>query len=117
MKQDCGNRDICGGTQMTKNRKNTVIITLIMCVLTACGTKQGADGEKETDPGTDAVLAAEATAGILNGSDGGGYISDDMSISSEDNIEFTVIRIKDEYFDIRRRGEWLELHNVYTHYI
>ncbi len=41
-------------------------------------------------------------------------IADGMTTTPEDDKEFVVIRIKDEYYDIRRSGEYLRLHDVYT---
>ena len=44
----------------------------------------------------------------------GSGMDDDIYTVSEDDKEFVVIRIKDEYYDIRRNGEFLRLHTVYT---
>ncbi|MCR4586146.1 MAG: hypothetical protein K5686_10540 [Lachnospiraceae bacterium] len=41
-------------------------------------------------------------------------IEDAISNSSAEDLEFIMIRIKDEYFDIRRNDAYLRLHSVYT---
>ena len=94
-----------------------VILALAVCGLVACGPGQESGRGKLSDAeaGKKNVAAAGTTAGKKTGGDDGGYIADDMDISSEENKEFTVIRIKDEYFDIRRQGKRIELHYVYTY--
>ncbi len=92
-----------------------VILALAVCGLAACGTKQEADRGKMPEEGKKTVAAAGIDAGKAPGSVDGDYMADDMSVSSEDDKEFTLIRIKDEYFDIRRRGDYIELHYVYTY--
>ena len=89
-------------------RYKVLILAVVICALTACGIGQDADAGKDPAMVTGTTISS-------GGGRSEGQIADDMSISHTENEELIMIRIKNEYFDIRRRGKWLELHDVYTY--
>ena len=100
--------------RIMRNRGKALMLAVAMCGLAACGVDPGekSEGGPEIEPGTENVSVAGTSAGTVAGGDD---VADGMSASTVEKEEFTMIRIKEEYFDIRRRGDWLELHNVYTY--
>jgi len=86
---------------MKSSRIKMILLALAMCLTAACGKTTG--------------TSVGSTGGNDDGGDGGGCTADAMSVASEEDLEFTMIRIKDGYFDIRRNGDYLEQHTVYAY--
>ncbi len=92
---------------MGRYGKKAVILSLLLCMLAACGNRPEATPEREAE-----TVEEPETSGKLR--EVNMDIEDAMSTSQAKDLEFIIIRIKDEYFDIRRDGQYLRLHDVYT---
>ncbi|MCR5120751.1 MAG: hypothetical protein K6B44_14165 [Lachnospiraceae bacterium] len=95
---------------MCKNTliKMIAVISLAVGILTGCG-KEDLKAERTIGAQEAAETTEEPRSGAIET-----IMDDAMSTSSEDDKEFIIIRIKDDYYDIRRRNEYLRLHNLYT---
>ena len=100
-----------------KGKKRT--IPVIICIVSVClyivtaGLRGYADHLISQQAGQDPLKISDSgDENVIRGIDMD--IADGMTTTPVDDKEFVVIRIKDEYYDIRRRDEYLRLHRVYT---